>query len=140
MFAGMAPGGVLTSVDIEPEHQQIARKSFTQVGIASQRFRLITGPALRVLPKLSDGAYDLVFVDGDKLEYAEYVAQGLRLLRHGGIMAIDNALWHDRVADAGNDDEETLAIRESLAAIKENEDLISALLPVGDGLLVAVKG
>ncbi|HJY43602.1 MAG TPA: class I SAM-dependent methyltransferase, partial [Propionibacteriaceae bacterium] len=95
LFAGMQPDGVLTSVDIEPEHQQAAREAFLAVGIPTQRFRLIAGPALSVLPRLSDGAYDMVFVDADKVEYAEYVEQGLRLLRHGGVLALDNALWHD---------------------------------------------
>ena len=52
-----------------------------------------------MLPRLSDGAYDLVFIDADKVEYPAYVEQGIRLLRHGGILAVDNALWHDRVAD-----------------------------------------
>jgi predicted O-methyltransferase YrrM len=129
----------LTSVDIEPEHQQAARKAFLGVGIPTQRFRLIAGAALNVLPKLSDGAYDLVFVDADKVEYAEYVEQGLRLLRHGGVLAVDNTLWHDRAADPANTDEDTEAIRSALNAVQENEDLIASLLPVGDGLLVAVK-
>ncbi|GAA2110544.1 O-methyltransferase [Microlunatus panaciterrae] len=139
LFAGMNPDGVLTSVDIEPEHQQVARRAFTAAGIPSQRFRLIAGAALNVLPKLSDGAYDLVLIDADKLEYAEYVEQALRLLRHGGLMAIDNSFWHDRIADVNNNDDETITIREALEAIADNDDLISTLLPVGDGLLVAVK-
>lgn len=139
LFAGMQPAGVLTSVDIESEHQALARKSFLEVPIPSQRFRLINGAALNVLPRLSDGAYDLVFVDGDKSEYPDYVEQGLRLLRHGGIMAVDNSLWHDRVADPANTDEETEAVREALRSIRDNEDLVPALLPVGDGLLLAVK-
>ena len=139
LFAGMQPDGVLTSVDIETEHQQAAREAFRSVGIPPQRFRLIAGSALDVLPRLSDGAYDLVFVDADKLEYAEYVEQGLRLLRHGGVLAVDNALWHDRTADETNTDDQTEAVRSALATVSDNEDLISALLPVGDGLLVAVK-
>lgn len=139
LFAGMQPAGVLTSVDIEPEHQAAARRSFLDSGIPSQRFRLINGAALSVLPKLSDGAYDLVFVDGDKLEYPAYVEQGLRLLRRGGILAVDNSLWHDRVADTGSDDEETAAVRDALDSVRANEDLVAALLPVGDGLLLAVK-
>jgi predicted O-methyltransferase YrrM len=139
LFAGMQTNGVLTSVDIESEHQAYARRSFTQLGIPTRRLRLINGAALSVLPKLSDGAYDLVFIDGDKLEYPAYVEQGLRLLRHGGIMAIDNSLLGDHVADPGNTDEDTLAVREALTLIRENEDLIPALLPVGDGLLLAVK-
>ena len=139
LFAGMQPDGILTSVDIETEHQQAAREAFRSVGIAPQRFRLIAGSALNVLPRLSDGAYDMVFVDADKLEYAEYVEQGLRLLRHGGILALDNALWHDRVADETNTDDQTESVRAALAAVSDNEDLVPALLPVGDGLLVAVK-
>jgi predicted O-methyltransferase YrrM len=139
LFAGMRPDGVLTSVDIEPEHQQMARRSFLSVGIPTQRFRLIAGSALTVLPKLSDGAYDMVFVNADKLEYAEYVEQGLRLLRSGGLLLVHDALWHDKVADPANNDDETDAVRDALSIVAENEDLVPALLPVGDGLLVAVK-
>ena len=139
LFAGMQPDGVLTSVDIEAEHQQAARAAFLAVGIPTQRFRLIAGPALSVLPRLSDGGYDMVFIDADKGEYAEYVEQGLRLLRHGGVLAVDNALWHDRTADGSNIDSETEAIRNALNAVRDNEDLVPSLLPVGDGLLVAAK-
>lgn len=67
LFAGMEPDGILTSVDIEPEHQHAARQAFQSAGIASRRFRLIAGDALSVLPKLSDEAYDLVLIDADKL-------------------------------------------------------------------------
>jgi predicted O-methyltransferase YrrM len=139
LFAGMQPDGVLTSVDIEPEHQQAARAAFLAVGIPTQRFRLIAGPALSVLPRLSDRGYDMVFIDADKAEYAEYVEEGLRLLRRGGVLAVDNALWHDRTADESHIDAETEAIRKALNAVRDDEDLVSTLLPVGDGLLVAVK-
>ena len=101
LFAGMRPDGILTSVDVEADHQRQARKSFLSVGIPPRRFRLISGAALTVLPKLSDGAYDLVFVDGDELDYADYVEQGLRLLRHGGLLVLNDALRDDHVADPG---------------------------------------
>jgi predicted O-methyltransferase YrrM len=140
LFAGMQPDGILTSVDIETEHQRAARARFLAEGIPTQRFRLIAGAALNVLPRLSDGAYDLVFVDADKLEYPAYVEQGVRLLRHGGLLIVDNVLWHDRVADPANNDDETVAIREAIALVADDDDLEPALLPVGDGLLVAVKG
>ena len=81
-----------------------------------------------------------MFVDAEKVEYADYVEQGLRLLRSGGILAVDNALRHDRVADPNNHDDDVEVIRETLTAVGENEELVSALVPVGDGLLVAVKG
>ncbi|HEX8508176.1 MAG TPA: methyltransferase, partial [Propionibacteriaceae bacterium] len=90
-------------------------------------------------PRLSDGAYDLVFIDGDKLEYPAYVEQGLRLLRHGGVLAMDNSLWHDRVSDPASVDEETEAVREALSMVRDNDELVPALLPVGDGLLLAVR-
>jgi predicted O-methyltransferase YrrM len=139
LFAGMQPDGILTSVDLEADHQRQARKAFGSVGIPSQRFRLIAGDALTVLPKLSDGAYDLVLVAGDSLEYGDYVAQGLRLLRHGGLLVVTHTLWHDKTADPTNDEDETLAVRTALEAVAENDDLVATLLPVGDGLLAAVK-
>ncbi len=136
-WTGMAPDGVLTTIDTEPEHQAAARKVFAAAGIADRRARLIAGAALQVLPKLSDGAYDLVFVDGDPLEYVEYVEQGLRLLRPGGLLVLHHALAGGRVADESNEDDETVIIREALAAVKESEELSPVLLPLGDGLLVA---
>lgn len=139
LFAGMQPDGILTSVDLESEHQQSARRTFLSVGVAPRQIRLIVGAALTVLPKLSDGAYDLVFVDGDKLEYADYVEQAVRLLRHGGMLVVESALLGDRTADPADTDDETEAVRAALTAVRENEDLVSALLPVGSGLLVAVK-
>jgi predicted O-methyltransferase YrrM len=139
LFAGMQPDGILTSVDLEADHQRQARLTFGSVGIANQRFRLIAGDALTVLPKLSDGAYDLVLVAGDTLEYREYVEQGLRLLRHGGLLVVTHALQDGRTADPSQDDDDTLAVRAALESVSENEDLVAALLPVGDGLLAAVK-
>ena len=139
LFAGMQPDGILTSVDIEADHQRVARKAFLSVGIPTQRFRLIAGAALNVLPRLSDGAYDLVFIDADKVEYPAYVEQGIRLLRTGGVLAVDNALRRDRVADPNDDDDEVLAIRDALEMVAADEQLRPVLLPVGDGLLVAVK-
>jgi predicted O-methyltransferase YrrM len=130
---------VLTSVDAEPEHQRLARKAFTEAGFPSNRYRLISGKALDVLPRLTDGAYDLVFCDADKTEYPEYLAAALRLLRPGGVMAFDNALAQGRVADPSRSDPATLAIRELEEQVRQDERLVPVLLPVGDGLLVAVK-
>ena len=135
----MRPDGILTTVDIETEHQRLAKQSFADAGIPTQRTRTIAGPALDVLPRLTDGHYDLVFCDGDKREYAAYLEQALRLLRPGGLVAFDNALWHDRVADPAQRDEETVAIRALGVQVAESEELVPMLLPVGDGLLVAKK-
>ena len=139
LLRGMRPDGVLTTVDTQAEHQRLARQGFTEAGIASQRFRLIPGPALEVIPRLTDGHYDMVFCDGDKHEYVDYLTEAMRLLRPGGVVAFDNALWHDRVADPAQRDEETVAIRELGRAVLEHESLLPVLLPVGDGLLVAKK-
>ena len=139
MLRGMRPDGVLTSVDLEAEPQRLAKESFTEAGIPTQRVRLIPGAALDVLPRLTDGHYDLVFCDGDKLEYADYLNEALRLLKPGGIVAFDNALWHDRVADPAQRDAETVAIRELGRLVREHDLLLPVLLPVGDGLLVAKK-
>ena len=139
MLRGMRADGVLTSVDLEAEHQRLAKQTFTEGGIASKRVRLIPGAALEVLPRLTDGHYDLVFADGDKLEYPDYLAEALRLLKPGGIVAFDNALWHDRVADPAQRDAETVAIRELGRTVAEHDLLLPLLLPVGDGLLVAKK-
>jgi predicted O-methyltransferase YrrM len=139
LLRGMRPDGVLTTVDTEAEHQRLAKQTFTEGGIAPQRARLIPGAALDVLPRLTDGHYDIVFCDGDKQEYPEYLAEALRLLRPGGVVVFDNALWHDRVADPAQRDAETVAIRELGRAVADNDSLVSLLLPVGDGLLVAQK-
>lgn len=139
MLRGMRPDGVLTTVDTEAEHQRLARQAFTEAGIPPQRVRLISGAALEVLPRLTDGHYDLVFADGDKTEYAEYLAEALRLLKPGGIVVFDNALWHDRVADPAQRDAETVSIRELGKAVRDHESLLPVLLPVGDGLLAAKK-
>lgn len=137
LLRGMQPDGVLTSVDLEAEHQRLARQTFSEAGIAPQRFRLIAGSALDVMPRLTDAAYDLVFVDGEKVEYGEYFDQALRLVRPGGVMVFDNALWHDRVADPSQRDPETAAIRALLASVSTDDRLRSLLLPLGDGLLAA---
>lgn len=139
LLRGMRPDGVLTTVDTEGEHQRLAKQGFTEAGIASQRVRLIPGPALEVLPRLTDGHYDLVFCDGDKREYGDYLTEALRLLRPGGVVVFDNALWHDRVADPAQRDPETVAVRELGRAVRDDETLALVLLPVGDGLLVARK-
>jgi predicted O-methyltransferase YrrM len=135
----MRADGVLTTVDTEAEHQRLAKETFAEAGIAPQRVRLIPGAALDVLPRLTDGHYDLVFCDGDKNEYAAYLDEALRLLRPGGVVAFDNALWHDRVADPAQRDAETVAIREVGRSVAGHESLVPVLLPVGDGLLVAKK-
>ena len=145
LLRGMRTGAVLTSVDVEPEHQRLARVAFVDAGFGSGRYRLISGRALEVLPRLADGAYDLVFCDADRQEYPEYLAAALRLLRPGGIVAFDGALLADPVladpvpADSALPDPEAAAISEVREQVRVDERLVPLLLPIGDGLLAAVK-
>ena len=139
LLGGMAPDGILTTIDVEGENQRAAKEAYSDAGIAASRYRLINGSAAEVLPRLRDEAYDLVFVDADKAEYPLYYEQALRLLRPGGVVAFDNALWHDRVADPSQRDQDTLTLRDLGRAVRDDERLVSALLGVGDGLLVAAK-
>ncbi len=139
LLGGMAHDGVLTTIDVEGEHQRAAKEAFNEAGIAPGRYRLINGSAAEVLPRLRDEAYDLVLVDADKSAYAVYYEQALRLLRPGGIVAFDNALWHDRVADPSQRDADTVVLRELGRSVRDDERLVPALLPVGDGLLVAAR-
>ncbi len=139
LLEGMAPDGILTSIDVEPEHQRAAKKAYAAAGIPPQRTRVIAGEAAQVLPRLTDGAYDLVLVDADKDNYPLYTEQAIRLLRSGGVLAVDNMLWHDAVADPAARDETTSTLRDLGKSLRDDERLVPALLPVGDGLFVAVK-
>jgi predicted O-methyltransferase YrrM len=132
LLRGMRPGSTLTSVDTEPEYQRMARQAFTQAGFASNQGRLILGRALDVLPRLSDGAYDLVFCDTDARDYPDYLADALRLLRPGGVVAFNDALPAAAASSAAR--EPDLA-----SMVRDDERLVPMLLPLGDGLLTAVK-
>lgn len=137
LLRGMAPDGVLTSIDVEPEHQRAAKRAFTEAGFQAGRYRLIMGQALDVLPRLTDGGYDLVFVDAAKSEYGRYLEQGVRLLRPGGVIAFDNVLWGGRVTDPAQRDPDTSALRDVARAVRADDRLVPVMLPLGDGLLVA---
>ncbi len=139
LLSGMAADGVLTTIDVAPEHQRAAREAYAAAGIAHQRTRLISGPALEVLPRMTDGAYDLVLVDADKDSYPAYVEHARRLLRAGGLLVIDNMLWHDQVADPTVRDETTSVLRALGKSLRDDAGLVTTLLPVSDGLLVAVR-
>jgi predicted O-methyltransferase YrrM len=145
LLRGMAPEGVLTSIDVEPEHQRAARQAFSEAGFAPSRYRLIMGQALDVLPRLTDGGYDLVFVHAAKLEYPRYLETGVRLLRPGGVIAFDNAsgdgraLADGRVTDPAHRDPSSAALRTLGVMVREDETLTPLMLPVDDGLLLALR-
>ncbi|GAA4675053.1 O-methyltransferase [Streptomyces chumphonensis] len=139
LLHGMRPDGVLTTVDIEPECQQFAREAFRAAGFAANRARFIPGRALDVLPRLADGGYDLVFCDGDRTEYPHYLDESSRLLRQGGLICFEGVFADGRTVDSGAQSAEVLGVRELLRAVRDDARLLPSLLPVGDGLLCAVR-
>jgi len=146
LLRGMRPGSTLTSVDTEPEYQRMARKAFAQAGFAQNQCRLIVGRALDVLPRLSDGAYDMVFCDADVRDYPDYLTAALRLLRPGGVVAFNNALLAGtdlqggggaEEFSGGNDDADGGA--DLATRVRSDDRLVPVLLPLGQGLLAALK-
>lgn len=138
LLRGMHPDGVLTTVDLEGEHLRLAREGFSAEGVAAARTRLITGRALDVLPRLADGAYDVVFIDGPADEMSACLTEAVRLLRPSGLVIFGGAFGHDKVADPAQRDPETIARRTLVNAVREDERLLPVLLPTGDGLLAAI--
>ena len=139
LLDGMSAEGVLTSVDIEAEHQLIAKDAIAQAGIAPNRVRLINGRAGEVLDRLTESAYDIVLIAGKPLELSDHIDRALTLLRTGGLLIIDRALWNDKLADPAQRDPDTVAMRSAMETLASSEEFIGSLLPVGGGLLVAVK-
>ncbi len=139
LLSGMPADGILTTIDSSAEHQRAARAAYAEAGYAHQRTRVITGAAADVLPRMADAAYDLVMVDADKDGYPVYVEHAVRLLRSGGVLVLDNMLWHDQVADPAARDATTSTLRDLGKSLRDHDELVTALLPVSDGLLVAVK-
>lgn len=139
LLRGMRPDGVLTALDGDPEQLRAARKAFAEAGVATGRARLIFGTPAEVLPRLSPGAYDMVVCAGPPKEYSEHLGQVLGLVRVGGTVACHGLLQDGRVADRTARDPQTVAWREVSRAIREDETLLPAVLPMGGGLLVASK-
>ncbi|MGI9016521.1 MAG: O-methyltransferase [Euzebya sp.] len=136
-LGGMDPKGILTTIEIDSANQSLAQQAFAEAGL-SGRVRSLLGPATQMLPKLADAAYDIVFIDGQKSEYAEYLEHAKRLLRPGGVLIADNVLSGGRVADPLVDDEQTEGLRRFNDAVTDDPALAGLILPLGDGILVAV--
>lgn len=137
LLGGMSPDGVLTSIDVDPEAQRVARSAFREAGFAPGRLRLINGMGLEVLPRLTDGGYDLVSVDASSTDYPRYLDEAVRLLRPGGVVAMAGVLTGG-VTDPAADDPGSVALREVARQVRDDERLVPLLLPLGDGLLAAV--
>ena len=126
LFRGMNSAGVLTSIDSDQERQEV----FSEAGIASNKIRLIAGRAIEVVGKLTDNAYDLMFINGDKLEYETLFEQSLRLLRPGGLIVFHNILTDSNAAD-------NEAVRIVSEKIKDDSRLVSVMIPSGSGMIAA---
>jgi predicted O-methyltransferase YrrM len=134
--------GRLTCCDISPEWTDVARRYWTDAGVAD-RIDLRLGPALETLDGLlaAGGAasYDFAFLDADKGNYAAYYERMLDLLGPGGVLVIDNVLWSGRVIDPAEDDESTRALRDLNERIARDARVQLAMLPIGDGLSLVRK-
>ncbi|MFC7753682.1 O-methyltransferase [Tsukamurella soli] len=139
LLSGMRPDGVLTTIDSEAEYQSAAKVGFAQAGLPASRTRLINGHALDVLPRLADGSYDLILIDGDPTDHARYVPEAVRLARPGGVVVLNIGSAGGRIADGDADDDEVLAAREATRLIAEDERLLPVVVPLGGGLLAAAK-
>lgn len=134
-----APNAVLTSIDIEHDHQQAARAAFADAQVPANRIRLIMGDAHEVLPRMNDGAYDMVLVDADAASVLDYVEHGLRIARRGGLVLVARALWRGRVPDPAQRDDTVADFRALLSTIQESAAVQASLIASGDGLLQLVK-
>jgi caffeoyl-CoA O-methyltransferase len=134
--------GRIVACDINEEWTSIARRYFDAARL-SHKFDLRLGPALTTLDALKSagegGSYDFAFIDADKGNYLGYYERCLALLRKGGLIAVDNALWDGKVADPSIADPDTRAIRELNAFAMSDPRVSACMLPIGDGVLLAQK-
>lgn len=142
MAEALPAGGKLIACDINEDYTRVAQKYWKLAGV-DHKIELKLAPALETLDTLlgsgGEGSFDLVFIDAIKKEYIDYFERSLLLLRQGGVMAVDNTLWHGKAADPGDNEELTLAIRKFNTFAHKNRDVDISLLPLGDGLTLCRK-
>jgi predicted O-methyltransferase YrrM len=140
--SAMPEDGLLICCDISPQWTAIAEKYWAKAGLEN-RIELFSQPAETTLQKLLDdgaeGSFDFIFIDADKQNYIMYYEMGLRLLRKGGLIAVDNTLWSGAVADPENSEPGTRAIRRFNDMLKQDDRISQSLLPIGDGLTLILK-
>lgn len=134
--------GRLLACDVSEEWTDIARRYWEQAEVGD-KIQLRLQPALQTLDELlseeGEASFDMAFIDADKENYRNYFEGCLKLLRPGGLMLVDNVLWGGSVIDDDKNDVDTVAIRELNAALTNDQRIALAMLPVGDGLTLAVK-
>lgn len=139
LLRGMPMEGVLTTIDPEAENIRAAKKAFAAAGVRQTRARTITGEPLDVMSRLTIGVYDMVVLDVEPVELEAYISSALTLLRPGGVLIINEALWHGRVADPARRDLATVAMRTTCKRLRDELTPVCALVPLGGGLLFAAK-
>lgn len=138
LLSGMSSDSVLTTIDVEREHSKIAKNIFEDSGIAPSRYRIITGKFIEVIAKLADSTYDLVVIR-PALDLFDMVQETYRLLKPGGLLVIDHALSAGKVADPTQRDPESIARRDAIKIVKEDERWATTVIPIGAGILLANK-
>jgi len=135
-------GGKHVACDVSEEWTSIGRRFWQEAGVAT-KIDLRLAPALATLDALlangEAGTFDFAFIDADKLAYDAYYERALQLVRTGGLIAIDNVLWGGSVADLSDQDADTRAIRELNDKIHQDPRVEMSLLPIGDGVTLALK-
>lgn len=141
ILARAHPASRVVSLELEKRHAKVAEDNLREAGLGG-RVAIRLGPALESMKRLRSGTFDLVLIDADKGNYPRYLEEAARLLRPGGVLLIDNAFaWGEVAAGTrssahGSDVE---AIRATNQALSSNEEFVSTILPLGDGLAFAVK-
>lgn len=132
----------LITCDIDEQWANVGKPYWRKAGVY-EKIELKLGPASETLDSLLENhhanAFDLAFIDADKQNYVAYYEQCLKLVRQGGVIAIDNTLWSGRVAKADTDDPDTMAIRDLNQHIHNDDRVDACLLTIGDGLTLAYK-
>jgi len=132
----------LVACDVNREWTDVGKRYWREAGVA-EKIDLRIAPALETLDAMlangEAGQYDFAFIDADKTNYVAYYERCLQLVHSGGIVAVDNTLWGGSVADSSKTDEDTQAIRALNSKIQNDQSVTSCLIPIGDGLHLALK-
>ena len=138
----LPPGGKVVACDCNPEYAVRARRTWREAGV-EDKIELRLAPALATLDALvaegQSGTFDLAFIDADKANYANYYERSLVLLRPGGLIAVDNVLWHGRPLDRNDQTVDTKAIRAFNRKLHADDRVALSMVTMGDGLTLAVK-
>ncbi|MDH3713050.1 MAG: class I SAM-dependent methyltransferase [Gammaproteobacteria bacterium] len=132
----------ITCCDVNGEWTSIGAEHWRRAGVA-EKITLRLGPALATLEELltldGEGSFDFAYIDADKTNYLNYYECCLRLLRSGGLLAVDNVMWGGSVIDRQVNDADTRAIRVFNTAVRADRRVLPVMVPVGDGLTLAYK-